>query len=486
MYQFQDILNGDEKALANSVNGTPTVEPLQGPLSVADVFDRFPESVYQQGKDTHLYHLLEALCGDAGAGMLKKQAFQARLLSEAEYVTFRDLDDFYGNTFKFRRLKSEVYTPDTDLDSITEAEWDDIRAKDDAYKHRVQDFLRATRLGSTPDGMELAAESGSGIETEIIEHYKYIFDLYSDDPLGIIPLGRSNSVNEFVVQTHIFDHDGNVDTSVTYQSAIQRIVNFDTTFQAAIVTNSGKEALIASLINTTEMTNDEQDADPLVGYASKKVYVKESGKLTTLFDWGVSTDLDVSDPETFEFSYMLPELERNMVGVLDRLRPVGALISVDGQRRRYLPVLNHAEPFGTSERIVLSRFVSGNSSVVWPAVDRGRGTFIVADQERQMIHGQNIRELPVIFQTVDGVHASDDRALNDPTYNTADFYIDLANRPHSAPFYQYVSEHTGQYHKTMRQLFPFLRSAPDHNIFTFSSERAIAINNTDLIMEGRV
>src|SRR4051812_34431915 len=95
---------GGDATLVEQPSDNPIVEPIGGPSDIDSLMDRFPENVYHKGRDTHLYRLLTALCGDAGAGLIKKQAFVARLFSEAEIVNFEDLDKFYAGHFKFKRL----------------------------------------------------------------------------------------------------------------------------------------------------------------------------------------------------------------------------------------------------------------------------------------------------------------------------------------------------------------------------------------------
>src|SRR5687767_3676974 len=95
----------------------PQIEPLDGPTRTMEIMDRFPEAVYQQGPDTHLFKFMEALCGDAGAGLIKKQSYLARLADEAEILQYTDLDNFYVQHFSFRRLRNEIYDLDTDTAS---------------------------------------------------------------------------------------------------------------------------------------------------------------------------------------------------------------------------------------------------------------------------------------------------------------------------------------------------------------------------------
>lgn len=452
-YQYNDIINGDETGLSNSVTGNPVVEPLQGPLTVEDVIDRFPEQIYQQGKDTHLYRFLEALCGDAGAGYLKKQSYYARLVNEGQYLTFKELDNFYSTHFKFRRLRSETYDIDTDVDNLTEAEWDALKSKDESYRHRVQDLFFATRLGSSPDGMQHAAQAGTGVDAEIVEHYKYLYDLYSDDPLGLDPVGHTISTNEFVVMTEILERDNTPKEDVTFNAAVDRqsVIEIDT-----LPVYDNKEDLRAAL--TRPQVNE---------------------------GWTISPGLDSEDPDTYAYPHLNPDLERNMIEVMDRLRPVGALITVEGQQRRFDHVTPNANPFATSERFFLSRFITGSAAIQWPDVDRSNAFFVVSEEERQMIHGGQALLMPAIFLSIETVHAYTNIPVTDgveDTYNTSAFYEDINNQVQSAPFNLYQSEFSGRQALVIQKLFPFMKFLSED----FTARKGLALRDTPFLFEGRV
>lgn len=142
--------NSGDRTTTSLVRADPIIEPLAGPPRIQELMDRFPESTYAQGPDTHLYKFLEALCGDAGAGLLRKQTYIARLQGEAEVISYRDLDSFYTTHFRFGRIRPEVYSFDTDVDALTPDEWSDVQLKDARYRHRAQKLFAATRLGSSP------------------------------------------------------------------------------------------------------------------------------------------------------------------------------------------------------------------------------------------------------------------------------------------------------------------------------------------------
>lgn len=414
----------------NLVQSSPVVEPLDGPSTVDSVFDRFPEEVYQQGKDSHLYRLLSALGGDSGAGFIKTQLYSTRLQWEAEFLNFTVLNQIYSAQFRFNRLKSETY-PDynPETDALTPDQWNTIELADQSYRQRAMEFWTALRYGNTPLGMQTMAQAGIGLECEVVENYKWIFDQMSDDPLGLTPLGTTASVNEFVV--------------------VPRFLN-------------------ASVAADYEFTEDY----PVV-YTVTPASI--SGRPATgtppAVNWSIGTT-----PE----SALLPEIERNIVDLTDRLRPTGTLCSVEPDTTRYIEItLPNNNAYASSHRIHANRLVTGQNGVNWPDVDPSKGYFIEAGVEKEAgyFYG-SARELASIFLDIENVHAYTEQALGDPTYATGDF---LAGA--TPPIATYASEHVGNYSAEMQALYPFLNGLnPD---IQYTADKAIAAQNTPLMLEAR-
>jgi hypothetical protein len=434
MPTLAQLVNASSTQAASS-NAAVQIEPLGGPLSVDALMDRFPEALYQQGRDTHLYRFISALCGDAGAALLQKPLYALRLRNEAELIDFSNLDAFYTAHFRFRRLADEIYSVDPSTDSLTVDEWDDVQAKDQSYRSRMLDFFAATRLGNSPAGMTYAARSATGIDTDVIEHYRYIFDQFSDDPLGVLPAGVTLSTSEFVVAPRAIDTNG-VGGSNTFTATRK----FKATFTG-----------------------------PTLATGSKPVPAPAGGnKITVVYSY-----------DTGSFYRLLPSYEHNMINILDRLGPVGALTTISEDQARFAP-LTVSGVTGSSERIKVTRYVNGLPDVNWPEINKTGNFFIQAGVENPS--GSRIggsRDLPVIFHTIESIHAYTNDALADPNYNTGSFY-GLGGG--IASFFQYQSEAIGSFLSILISIYPFLASAPTSEVF--DSSQALAIHNTPLILEG--
>lgn len=173
--------------------------PLLPPKSTESRLAHFDEHSYKADSSTVLYKLLDALCGDAGAGDLKKAAFLRRLSQALENVYFSDLDYIFGGMGFLSRSSEETYPYDPANDMLTSDQWDEVRVKDAWYRARIRDFFVAAGMGGTPQGIRMACVAGTSVDCDIYEVWRYM------DNFGITAaLGRSpvSTRSEFVVKPH--------------------------------------------------------------------------------------------------------------------------------------------------------------------------------------------------------------------------------------------------------------------------------------------
>ena len=410
----------------------PVVEPLDGPTSVDDVMDRFPPEVYQQGRDTHLYRYLSALGGDSGAGLIKNMTFSIRLYLEAEGMFFHALDQFFAGQFNFNRLASETYYFDTS-GGLTPEEWNVVLLADQSYKQRIIEYFTATRHGNSPEGMRVMGQAGTGIECDLIENYKWIFDQLSDDPLGLVPQGYTASTSEFIL--------------------IPKFLNLSTD-----IYDEGFEQMLTWTPNITPASfTTTRPATGSAASASGRTY------------------------STSARTMLNPDVERNAIDLFDQLSSVGTIATILPVNSQFLNVPIAGIPFASSTRLNVSRFVTGQAGVPWPAVNATGNNFIQAgfENEAGYYYGSQ-RDLPVVFHTIESIHAYTDAALGDPTYGTDAFYDTSSG---FAPFQQFESEFVGNYSAMLTAIFPFLLNQNPSN--DYSASEALAAQNTPLAMEGR-
>lgn len=118
MPTYSDInLYGDIATVVSS----PLAEPLNAPPRFEEKLERFGEH-YNTGYDSHLYKFLVSLCGDAGAGSLKREKLYPRLQQILGSTYFTDIDKLYGNPIGISRLPIELYQFDPHNEALTQEE----------------------------------------------------------------------------------------------------------------------------------------------------------------------------------------------------------------------------------------------------------------------------------------------------------------------------------------------------------------------------
>lgn len=185
--------------------------------------------------------------------------------------------------------------------------------------------------------------------------------------------------------------------------------------------------------------------------------------------------------------HLIPDIEYNMVQIVDRLRPVGTVMTVKPKRSAHIKSESRSV-FGSSENFNLIRWVTGEPTVKWPPLDAGSGAFIqgivtengvtanVENEGTTFAFGTHV--FPAIFQTMDSVSAYTNDALGDSLYNSPTFFTDR--------YIAYKSEHQGQFDVWVKTMFPFLQSISNNDLFgiglAFPTEPAPLVANFPFIL----
>lgn len=497
--------NGRPFLLTQDSAGAPIVEPLGGYNTVEDVLDRFPETVYNTNRDSHLYSFLQALCGETGVGSLKKVSYVQRLQIEGNAINFAVLDNLFGSSFQFPRLPEEIYPWNPDTDVLTVDEWDQVAAADESYRNRVSQFMQSTRLGNAPDGIAGAASAAANINCDALENYVAKYDALSDDPQGRDYPGLTDSASEFVI---VALTDAN---SPTYQSQIvPTAANTAPTWQATtsyvfgdVVQPSTPNGHFYSVITPADGTIG-------VSGSTEPTWVTDGTTNTsgsvTFQDMGASSFSDyittaaAGDPSQAVTS-VDPAIQRNVLYVLDSIRPANTLVTMYPDSPHLVPITMGdfstpvtPTPGASSTEWAISRFVTGSANVVWPTPDnqtavinpatentlapanRTNGYFIVADveNEQNQMPLSNLDRMN-IYETIQITRAYTEAALTDLTYNTPDFY----NVPTNLG--KYKSEHKGSFYDLITSIYPFLRSVPTNTLF--DSSKAVSPQFSPVVLQ---
>jgi hypothetical protein len=189
-------------------NGSVFVAPrreITEPINAPEKLDvtRFDSPAYNLSQDSHLYKLLAAICGDAGALGLKKELLYTRLQQMLASSHFTDLDRLYGDPLALPRISSELYQVDPKNQALTSEQWADVKRKDSTYRSRCLTWMRAIINGPTLEGMRLAGEAATGYECDVYENYVAQEITAGDTSYGgsfSIPIvGKTSSRSEIVI-----------------------------------------------------------------------------------------------------------------------------------------------------------------------------------------------------------------------------------------------------------------------------------------------
>lgn len=193
--------------------------PLMPPKSTELRMEHFDENVYSTGSDTILYKFIDAMCGDGGAGSLKKEIFLQRLSGALEGLYGSDLDYIFGNIRFLARTGSEAYSHDPNTAMLTSDQWDEVRIKDAQYRARIREFFIAASAGNTATGVRQCVHAATSSDCQILETWRYIdcadeeteiltrsgYKHYSDLEEGeeVLTLNMSSGLAEWQVPTKI-------------------------------------------------------------------------------------------------------------------------------------------------------------------------------------------------------------------------------------------------------------------------------------------
>jgi hypothetical protein len=511
-------VNNTNGRLFFSIVQNPVVEPIDGPLFIEHLMLRFPEEIYSKSRDSHIYRLLTALAGDSGAGILKKKSLMARLQYESAMLGFQNLDNLYSPLIGFDRLPGERYFIDPKKSTLTQEEWDAIKAADTAYRKRALQYLQAARQGGTLQGITDAATAALGQSVQVTENYKYIFDQNSDKIAGFKKYGMTDSVSEFIIRPRV-----SRSTSVSPNFASLRLFDYAEFYLSYNGEDTGllySDVLSAEILRSViegfeqveqgdvtvtqttttsysiEFTNSNLDIRrlslvPSAGF-SEAVFLNQSS-VNDLFYIG-----DVGDPSTEYYNaylsvsdttgidkrssskdYIDPYIQKNLDTLITKLKPENSLFSIVPSQEKYVQVgINSV--FSSSEKFYVNRFVTANPNVVYADVDKLNGKILepgVENEERN--YAFLGMDMPVVFMTVDTVISYTNDAGQSPKYNTEAFY-----NGSNAEYKIYESRHSGVYPEPTSMIYPFFKIANENLIY--SADQILPERDTAAVFKGTI
>lgn len=461
---------------SQSVDQRVFIEPLGGPTNPSNMLDRFPDAIYNKSPDTHFVKFMYSLLGPAGLGWIKQNYLEAKLKLYAHGFTSFDIEKYYGDPFRFGRILLEEL-PDDPEGSLTREQWETIKSRDESYRTRAITYFNAVRAGGTPEGLELAAQSGLDHSAFIIENYKYLFDQHSDEPLGLSYYGKTASTEEFVVVPR-----------QTESRSEQQVISFaevtskEGTFQLEY--NGQRTGLLAYNVNQFEvesalvgLANIGADGVRVTGGPNPNPFIvtftgplagqdvstlKAFSNLKDNYEEPVEMFVRVlvgGVPPTDEVVKLSDEHMHNAQTAIDFLRPVNSLpttYSGAGTRTRQEFKAVHS----SSSYVEAIKYVTGAENVDWPEPDSLNWIEPGKEKEAQRIQG-DLQAHYVSHHSISGVTAYTDKALTNDEYHKAISVLD-----------EYKSEHVGEYDPDATFTFRFLRSAGG-NLTVYGPDEAL-------------
>jgi len=162
--------------------------PLMPAKSTELRLDHFDGDVYVADSTTLLYKFVDAMCGDAGAGSLKKEIFLQRLSGALAGIYGSDLDYIFGNVSFLSRGPSESYDYDSMGQMLTSDQWDEIEVKDQWYRQRITEFFTAATMGSMTDGIRHVVHAALSCDCDVMENWRYIDSYGLSGNVGRAPI----------------------------------------------------------------------------------------------------------------------------------------------------------------------------------------------------------------------------------------------------------------------------------------------------------
>lgn len=475
------------------VDQTVFIEPLGGPNNPLSILDRFPDALYSKSPETHFIKFMYSLLGPAGVGWIKKQYLDAKLAIYAHGFNTFSIEKYYGDPFKFGRILTEQLAEDPE-GLLTREEWDSIKAKDESYRSRSITFFNAARAGGTPEGMELAAQSGLNHAAFIVENYKYLFDQHSDEPLGLSYYGRTQSTEEFIIvprqetsqsEQQIISFDEVFGTEGTFQlefngqrtglllynannfeveTALQGLKNIGTggvkvlggpNPNAFVVTFTGLNSnqQLPQIVALSNVTYKRNIGAVGIGEEYKyEPFVREPVAMSVRTLVGGVNPVD-------EVVTLSDEFQHNAQTAIDYLRPLASLPTPyhgGGTRTRQY----YSNIHSSSNYVEGVKYVTGSENVKWPEPDSLNWIEPGKEKESKRIEG-DLQAHYTSYHSISGVTAYTDGALEDPEYKNLTSI--LAN---------YKSEHIGRYDPRAAEEFPFLKGLMDDSL-VYAAGKAI-------------
>lgn len=486
--------------MSNTLNNAPSyvesvdlryfLEPLTGSGPTASYLDRFPDELYNKSPDTHFMRFMYVLLGPAGLGWLVQALLLLRLKLEAAGLENAELDAFYGDPLSFSRTLDEQYNDDL-AGLLTAEQWAALKSYDESYRSRAIRYLHGVRLGNTPTGMQLVAESGLGENVEIVENYRALFDMHSDDPLGLPLEGSTVDLGEWIVKPRpaisrttvvtisfdfdisggalVFEFNGRLTPNLPWTTdliAVQNALGALSTIGPGNVLVVGGPIPNAFIITFTGALAN-QSLPPLnVTSAPEDPLVNSSGAIRQIYRETTMGTIDASQ----EIVSIADFDKYSMQVAIDLIRPVGTFPTFSqGRSTQSLQVWQNV--VASSENTEVLRYVTGAPGVSWPPTDNTN--WIQSSVENEAPRLNDVPGHYVGFHNVIDVIAHTDGVFEGIGMATLPLLFPTTVFADSPYIPKYNSVHVGGFTPQICAMIPFFKQF-NNTTTIFSASNALA------------
>jgi hypothetical protein len=290
----------------------------------------FDEHVYKSDDSTMLHKFLDALCGDAGVGSLKKEIFLHRLSGALDGIYGAGLDFIFGGVRFLSRTSAESYSYAPENGMLTSTQWDEVFTKDAAYRNRIREFFTAAGKGNTIEAIRLAVHAATSADCQVLENWRYIdnfglgikeWDADTNTPTLANGSGRSGDLYRVSV-------DGSLDlgAGVTSYTVGEHVIYSGGVWVKTVIGGYGR-ALSMSYA-AVDMSSGHRvyftDADPAVAQSQAEDFIADKT------DWAVEEVRSRSEVTVVPHkgSYA-PNEARVLREMLDKITPQDTVVTIN-------------------------------------------------------------------------------------------------------------------------------------------------------------
>lgn len=171
----------------------PSSAPIVSSISTDSLMSHFDSDVYDKTDSSHIRHVVEALCGEAGMGQLLARSVRNWLDGGVHTAWLGFVDDLMDSVYGLPRTHSESTTFNPSDGLLTADEVDEALVKEGWYKERFMFLMKAFDAGGTVDGMRFACRAVCDCDCDVYETWR------TPD------VGRTGADNEVVIRTYSSD-----------------------------------------------------------------------------------------------------------------------------------------------------------------------------------------------------------------------------------------------------------------------------------------